>query len=156
MSFGNTVKTWDVSTGACVYTFDIAELVLDLASASDAIALCLQTEIGILDVSKSLAICTTDNNITQRSESVSLGLSTDSKWITYRVRNLLWVPSEYRSSCSAFDTRRLELALVPVLYRSVQFLMGRENERKDGLQLAKYLSLITFHTTTNRSNRSTA
>jgi WD40 repeat protein len=69
----HTVKIWDVSSGAC-----------------DSTGLYLNTEPG-----------TTDSNSSRHVQYINLDMSTDCTWIIGDGQNLLWIPSEYRSSCSA-------------------------------------------------------
>jgi hypothetical protein len=69
--------------------------------AFDPTGSCLLTEIGSIDVSTSTVSGTTNVTQLQRPQYADAGVSPDSTWITYSGKKLLWIPSEYRPSCSS-------------------------------------------------------
>jgi hypothetical protein len=68
----------------------------------DATGSYLHTEIGAVVISASTIL----NNATAVTESQHpqyqhLAISSDNAWITYNSKQLLWLPSQYRPTCSA-------------------------------------------------------
>ncbi|KAI9778784.1 MAG: hypothetical protein M1839_007874 [Geoglossum umbratile] len=97
-SWDKTVKIWDASSGECLQTLSIGMALFNISI--DTTGLYLQTEIGTIaiDVSTTSTPSVTDP---QSSQHKGWGLSSDRAWITYDLENLVWLPSEYRPSCSA-------------------------------------------------------
>jgi WD40 repeat protein len=98
-SYDNTVKMWDASSGACLQMLDIARALYSLSF--DPISLCLLTEIGPINVSASMGFSAKNDTVLQRPQYVGAGVSLDSTLITCNGKNLLWIPPEYRPSCSS-------------------------------------------------------
>jgi WD40 repeat protein len=98
-SWDNTVKMWDASSGACVQTLDVGRTLFNLSF--DPTSSCLLTESGSVDVSASTGSSTEHSTVLQRPQYLDAGVSSDGTWITYNGKNLLWIPPEYRPSCSA-------------------------------------------------------
>ncbi|CAN9172024.1 unnamed protein product [Alternaria alternata] len=102
-SYDNTVRIWDIITGQCLQTLSIGEIIFDISF--DATGTYLHTEIGsfIIDASNASSISDTAPRVMSPKSSLSEGmaLSSDGSWITYDSENLIWLPSEYRPSCSA-------------------------------------------------------
>jgi WD40 repeat protein len=117
-SWDSTVKIWDASSGACLQTLEghgnefssvaFSHDSTRLASASydgtvkiwDASSVaCLQTLEGHGSI---------DNLVgfkTQQPLDHGIAVSSDTVWITYNDQKRLWLPSEYRPSCSAVSGR---------------------------------------------------
>jgi WD40 repeat protein len=94
----HTVKIWDASSGACLQTLNTRKTLYDLSF--DATSSCLYTEIGTIVVQNSQASIS-DVVEPKRPLYLGIGVSPDSIWIQHAGKNMLWMPSEYRSSCSA-------------------------------------------------------
>src|SRR5206468_867064 len=60
----------------------------------------LETESESGDTDAAAAIIATGAKAPEESQ-YSYGLSSDGSWIAWHGRNVLWLPSEYRPSCSA-------------------------------------------------------
>ncbi|KAF2277292.1 WD40 repeat-like protein [Westerdykella ornata] len=76
-----TVKIWDASSGKCLQTLKRhCDSVRSVSSALDDLR---NLELGCC------------------------GLSPDRAWITYNSENVLWLPSEYRPSCSALSGKTI-------------------------------------------------
>jgi WD40 repeat protein len=95
----NTVKLWDASSGECLQTLDIGKTLYTLSF--DSTNSRLFTEIGTISV-QSLEISSIAP-VAEPERPLYLGtsLSSDSTWVKYASMNTLWVPSEYRASCSS-------------------------------------------------------
>jgi WD40 repeat protein len=78
-----TVKNWDASSGECLQTLESGRALFNISF--DITGSYLHTEIGTIAL----------------EASSSLSLSSDEEWITYNLKNWVWLPSEYRPSCSA-------------------------------------------------------
>jgi WD40 repeat protein len=98
-SYDSTVKVWDVSSGACLQTLNIGNALYSLSFDSTSSFLC--SEIGPIAIhspatSSKLAVVEAE-----RPPYLGTSLNSDSIWIKYDGRNVLWIPSEYRPSCCA-------------------------------------------------------
>ncbi|KIW24860.1 uncharacterized protein PV07_10547 [Cladophialophora immunda] len=105
-SWDHTVKIWDISSGACLQTLSIGT-VLDNISF-DITGSSLYTDIGIIVVDTSAASSITPDKMEHqnpRYEGVSLGPNRD--WIRRDSKNIIWLPSDYRPSCSAVSGRTI-------------------------------------------------
>jgi WD40 repeat protein len=94
-----TVKVWDASSGACLQTLNIGRPLLSLSF--DSTSFSIHSEIGPIAIhspgtSSEVAIVAPESPL-----YLGTSLSSDSIWIKYDGRNVLWIPSEYRPSCSA-------------------------------------------------------
>jgi WD40 repeat protein len=105
-SYDNTVKIWDTSSGECLQTLCIGKTIFNVLF--DTTGSHLHTEIGIVAIDTSSA---SNMNPTvmdhENPRYQGLALSSDGAWITYNSKNLVWLPSEYRSSCSIVSGRAI-------------------------------------------------
>ncbi|KAH7084733.1 hypothetical protein BKA63DRAFT_1702 [Paraphoma chrysanthemicola] len=79
-----TVKIWDASSGACLQTLEGHS-----GSVSSDLSSILATQPSNEDVDESQQFLHHDSNI-----------SVDTSWISINSQKMLWLPSEYRPSCS--------------------------------------------------------
>ena len=98
-SWDNTVKLWDASSNECLQTLNIGKCLNNLSF--DSTDSCLCTEIGniaihIPEISSGAAAAEPELPI-----FLGTSLSSDNTWIKHASRNMLWIPSEYRPSCSS-------------------------------------------------------
>jgi WD40 repeat protein len=127
-SSDSTIRIWDASTGACMQTLEghsgeVSSVAFShdsarLASASDDSTIkiwdahsgaCLQTLEGHSESVDSaslvslLASLYSDRAVTEPQQPVpqKSTIGSHTTWITKDARNLLWLPTEYRPSCSA-------------------------------------------------------
>ncbi|OCK73542.1 HET-domain-containing protein [Lepidopterella palustris CBS 459.81] len=104
-SHDRTVKIWDASSGECLQTLGINEILFNISF--DATGSYLHTEIGTIDIKTSDA--SSASNVTlsvtdpQNPRYKGLALSSDRVWITFNSEKLLWLPSEYRPLRSAMS-----------------------------------------------------
>ncbi|KAF1828578.1 hypothetical protein BDW02DRAFT_511995, partial [Decorospora gaudefroyi] len=94
-----TVKIWDASSGACLQTLDVGKTLFNLSF--DTASSCLLTEIGSIDVSTSIGSGAESVTVLRRPQYLDAGVSSDNTWITFNGKHLLWIPPEYRPSCSS-------------------------------------------------------
>jgi WD40 repeat protein len=102
----NTVKIWDTSSGECLQTLDIGKVLFNITL--DTTGLYLHTEIG------SIAIDASASNMTPYVTNPRYqggALSSDRAWITYNSENVVWLPSEYRPSCSAVSGKTIGIGV---------------------------------------------
>ena len=109
-SHDRTVKIWDTSSGECIQTLEIGKALLNISF--DTTGLYLHTEIGtiaidILSVSNIISSVTDSQSPRYQSK----GLSSDGAWIIYNSENFLWLPSEYRPSCSAGSEKMIGIGV---------------------------------------------
>ena len=108
-SWNNTVKVWDASSGACLQTLNIGKVLYHLSF--DPTSSFLHSEIGSIAIhgpETSSKIAVVEPALPQYLDT---GLSSDSTWIKYNNRKLLWIPSEYRPSCSAVCGNRVGMGV---------------------------------------------
>jgi WD40 repeat protein len=95
----NTVKLWDASSGKCLQTFNVGKIITSLSF--DPISSCISTEIGKFAIN----VPQTSNHAAtaeaEHPQHLSASLSSDKTWIKHENKNMLWIPSEYRPSCSS-------------------------------------------------------
>jgi WD40 repeat protein len=94
----HTVKIWDASSGECLQTIKIGKTLINISF--DYTGSNLHTEIGTIVINA--ASCIKPSATYPQSPQYQGGaLSSDGVWITYNSENMMWLPSEYRPSCSA-------------------------------------------------------
>jgi hypothetical protein len=72
----------------------------------DSAGLDLHTEIGTIAIDE--ALCTKPDATDPQSPQYQRGaVSSDGAWITYNSENLVWLPSEYRPSCSVVSGKSI-------------------------------------------------
>ncbi|KAI9767962.1 MAG: hypothetical protein M1840_005274 [Geoglossum simile] len=99
-SYDRTVKIWDASSGECLQTLGIGKALSNISI--DTTGLYLYTEIGTIAIDASTTSSITPSVTDPQSPQYKgWGLSSDGAWITHDSENLVWLPSEYRPSCSA-------------------------------------------------------
>jgi WD40 repeat protein len=94
-----TVKLWDASSGECLQTFNVGKIITSLSF--DPVGSCISTEIGKFAINVPQ---TSDYAATAEAEHpqhLGTSLSSDSTWIKHANKDMLWIPSEYRPSCSS-------------------------------------------------------
>ena len=98
-SYDKTVKLWDASSGECLQTLKVGMIISSLSF--DSTGSCLYTEIGIIVIDIAQA---SDQVIAAGAEVpqyLGTSLSSENTWIKHRDKDMLWIPSEYRPSCSS-------------------------------------------------------
>ncbi|KAF1959162.1 HET-domain-containing protein [Byssothecium circinans] len=109
-SSDGTVKVWDVSSGACLQTLSIGKRLLRISF--DITDSYLHTDIGTIDIralSGSPSLPTISEPCSPQYQG--LALSADGVWITHNSENLVWLPSEYRPSCSAVSRNTISIGV---------------------------------------------
>jgi WD40 repeat protein len=95
----DTVRLWDANSGACLQIFDVGKIssVFSFSSTDS----CLFTDKGTIaiDVPNILGRITAAKPVSPLYLGTSL--SSDDTWIMHVSEKMLWIPSEYRPSCSS-------------------------------------------------------
>ncbi|RYO76123.1 hypothetical protein DL764_010304 [Monosporascus ibericus] len=100
-----TVKVWDAATGACLSTLTgHGDYVNSVAFSADGNYLITDTGIIPLPVSSKIGPLLTAR---QQSPNDYYNLGIKNEWITYNYRNLLWLPLDYRPTCSAVTAQAI-------------------------------------------------
>jgi WD40 repeat protein len=107
-SSDNAVKIWDASSGNCLQTLNIGKplgrISFDITDSR------LDTEIGTIKISALLGPPPLLTILEPRSPQYhGLALSANNVWITHNSKNLVWLPLEYRPSCSAISTNTIAI-----------------------------------------------
>jgi WD40 repeat protein len=97
----NTIKIWDASSGECLQTLVIGKTLFRISF--DITGSYLHTEIGTIALEALLSSSNRASTVTdpQSPQYQGQALSSNGEWITYNSKNMVWLPSEYRPSCSA-------------------------------------------------------
>ena len=95
-----TVRLWDAATGAVLQTLEVRAIVSTLLFSSD--GSCLETDRGRLWVDGT----SPDLNVIPPSPSLPQSVASrevlvKGEWIACERENMLWLPADYRPSCSA-------------------------------------------------------
>jgi WD40 repeat protein len=98
-SHDKTVKVWDASSGMCLQTLNIGTTLFNLYFNSNSSF--LNTDIGTIAIHTSATSSEVAIVDPWLPLYIGTSLSSDSIWIKHDGRNVLWIPSEYRPSCSA-------------------------------------------------------
>jgi WD40 repeat protein len=100
-----TVKIWDASSGKCLQTLEVGTTLFNISF--DTTGSRLYTEIGaILIDALALNMAPSVTN-PQNPRYQGGGLSSDGAWITHNSENVVWLPSEYRPSCSVVSGKTI-------------------------------------------------
>lgn len=136
-----TITVWDSATGQCISSIDVKwPVTQDSDEESDGEELAgvpkffefdkkipnrLHTAVGTFDLINDIPISISPTNQSPVVEQqIGYGLSADITWITYRGKNLIWLPSEYRPAIpSLFATREIGAGVcVGILCLSGRFI----------------------------------
>jgi WD40 repeat protein len=94
-----TVKLWDASSGVCLQTLNIGRTLSYLSFDSSNSCLCTETGTIVIQSSKISSVTTVAEP--DRPLYLCTSLGSDNTWIKHDNNNMLWIPSEYRPSCSS-------------------------------------------------------
>jgi WD40 repeat protein len=112
-SADKTVKIWNVHSGECLRIFSVGKTLVKIKF--DNTGSCLYTEIGTIAINAYDASSTSDITASvtgpQNPQYVGGALSSDGAWIKYNSENLVWLPSEYRPSCSAASGKTIGIGV---------------------------------------------
>jgi WD40 repeat protein len=100
-SADRTVKIWDASSSACLQTLNVSTELRNISF--DITSLYLYTEIGAITIGGIPIVLSSTRTVTEPQIPAyqGLALSSDNAWITHNSKDLVWLPSEFRPSCSA-------------------------------------------------------
>jgi WD40 repeat protein len=107
----STVKIWDASSGACLQTLHVKRGLNKISF--DTTGSYLHTEVGTITISAELLVLTSTPCVIEPENPryQGLALSSDNTWITHNSENVVWLPSEYRPSCSAVSGNIIGIGL---------------------------------------------
>ena len=108
-SYDGTVKIWDASSGACLQTLPIDNVPREISF--DPAGSCLLTEFGTIAIRPSSLSSATHAAEPRHSQHQRGGVSADKTWITYNNNKMLWLPSEYRPSCSNISGNEIAIGV---------------------------------------------
>ncbi|KAJ3453415.1 hypothetical protein MRS44_017662 [Fusarium solani] len=104
-SWDETIKIWDATTGHCDATREVGLYLNNIRFNETSTR--LLTDVGTFDLnllspsSSPASALPASGPLHHPYQRQGYGISADSVWITYRGRNLLWLPPEYRPVTSA-------------------------------------------------------
>jgi WD40 repeat protein len=95
-SYDKTVRLWNATTGACKQTFEIDDYITSLIFSDD--AQYLKTDLGLLSLDSASGSFDWIYPDLDLDESM---YATSNEWVTKDEQNILWLPPDFRPSCSA-------------------------------------------------------
>jgi WD40 repeat protein len=98
-SYDKTVKLWDASSNKCLQTLNIGQTLYSISF--DSTGSDLYTEIGTIAINTPQTSYRATAAEAEAPRCLGTSLSSDNMWINYASKNILWIPSEYRPSCSS-------------------------------------------------------
>ncbi|KAF2850325.1 WD40 repeat-like protein [Plenodomus tracheiphilus IPT5] len=108
-SYDRTVKIWDASSGNCQQTLEVGRRLYDLSFDSTGYYLYNKTDAIVI------SNFTTPNwkkvVMEPQSPYQYTALSLDNTWITYNLKRVLWLPSEYRPLSPAIFGRMIGIGV---------------------------------------------
>jgi WD40 repeat protein len=105
-----TVKIWDASSGECLQTLSIGKTVFNISF--DTTGSYLHTDIGTVALKVSSSPNITSSIMDPQSPRYQgWALTSDGEWITYNSETRVWLPSEYRPSCSAVSGKTIGIGV---------------------------------------------
>jgi WD40 repeat protein len=105
-SYDNTIKIWDAGSAKCLQTLRIGKVLSNILF--DSTGSYLHTNIGTITIDGSSALnMTLSVTDPQKPRYQGEGLGLDEVWITHNSENIVWLPSEYRPSCSAMSGKMI-------------------------------------------------
>jgi WD40 repeat protein len=104
-----TIRLWDATNGECLQTLDTGRILHGLSF--DPTGSFLHTEIGTIALQSLEGSSTRTIAESDRPLYVATSLSSDTIWIQQAGKNMLWVPSEYRPSCSSVSGTTIGLGV---------------------------------------------
>ncbi|XTI83927.1 hypothetical protein V2W45_1207031, partial [Cenococcum geophilum] len=109
-SYDRKVKIWDASSGACLQTLDVGKMLYNMSF--DTTGSYLHTNIGTVALdTMSTSNIPADSKGPQNPQYQGVGLSSNDEWITWNSESVVWLPSEYRPSCSAVSGRTVGIGV---------------------------------------------
>ncbi|KAF2182405.1 putative WD-repeat protein, partial [Zopfia rhizophila CBS 207.26] len=92
-SYDKTVKVWDAGTGVVLQTLEGGSVIQTLSFSEDGTF--LQTNMGVLHATSLSSI----DNLSRSNPSQ--GIFVKKQWVRWGTEDMLWLPPEYRPSCTA-------------------------------------------------------
>jgi WD40 repeat protein len=117
-SWDTTVRLWDTKTGTTVQTLKVDAVVMALSFSID--GSCLETDRGLLDVTISLL---PSGEVLSRS-ALPRGIFVKEQWVAWGNENLLWLPSDYRSTRAAVYGNVVALGLASGRISFLEFALS--------------------------------
>ena len=139
-----TVKIWDASSGDCLQTLEIGIPLFNISF--DTTGSYLHTEIGAITIDASSASDMTPSATdSQNPRYQGCGRSLDGAWITYKSENVVWLPSEYRPSCSAVSGKTIGIGVGSGKVWVCVMPSGRHPEIRHRSLIASHVPHMGFH-----------
>jgi hypothetical protein len=91
-SYDKTIRLWDPTTGATVQTFEVDAVIQALSFSID--ESCLETDGGLLN----LTIPLDPSGEVLSRPALPRGIFVKERWVARGEENMLWLPSDYRST----------------------------------------------------------
>ncbi|KAH9237198.1 hypothetical protein K456DRAFT_1504559 [Colletotrichum gloeosporioides 23] len=101
-SWDKTVRIWHADTGECTQAVNIGGVTRTLSfEPSNAYLRTDKATIALNKASLRQSVWELNNEDDTTRLRIDIGISPDDSWITWHDQNLLWLPVEFRPSCSA-------------------------------------------------------
>lgn len=98
-SSDRTFKLWDASSGECLQTLNVGKALFSLSF--DSTSSCFYTQTGTIVINTPQTLERATAAEAWAPQYLNTSLSSDNTWIKHTSEDMLWIPSEYRRSCSS-------------------------------------------------------
>jgi WD40 repeat protein len=95
-----TVRIWDAATGATVQTLELNTIVTMLSYSSDGSIMTNRGQLDAISLDNS-ALCSSLSPVLSQRIHFRPNIFVQDEWIVHGEKRMLWLPPDYRHSCSA-------------------------------------------------------
>ncbi|MCJ1448057.1 MAG: hypothetical protein MMC23_008570 [Stictis urceolatum] len=124
-----TVKIWDTSSGACLQTLLVGRIPRKISF--DPTSSYLLTDSSTIAISPSSLSNATKPAEPRHAQFQGGGVSEDKTWIMYNNKKMLWLPSEYRPSCSSALGNKVAIGVSSGRVWICSFHLGKRKASND-------------------------
>ncbi|KAA6411567.1 MAG: hypothetical protein FRX48_04847 [Lasallia pustulata] len=96
-----TVRIWDTATGATLQTFEAHTVITRLSYSSDGSIVTNRGRLDAISLHEDAAFSSISSPLVSRPVAFRPNIFVQDEWIVHKKSRMLWLPPDYRHSCSA-------------------------------------------------------
>ena len=100
-SLDKTVRMWDAATGATLQTLKVNSIVTMLSYSSDGSIVTDRGRLDALSLHDNSALSSSPSPVLPQPVAFRPNIFVQDEWIVHGEKRMLWLPPDYRHSCSA-------------------------------------------------------
>ncbi|KAA6414866.1 MAG: hypothetical protein FRX48_01616 [Lasallia pustulata] len=100
-SYDTTVRIWDAATGATLQTFEAHTVITRLSYSSDGSIVTNCGRLDAISLHEDAACSSISSPLVSRPVAFRPNIFVQDEWIVHKESRMLWLPPDYRHSCSA-------------------------------------------------------